>query len=136
VDIHFHLPVLHSGPNHKTGTPTKPVNELHHPVFPEFSPLSRARDALQKLRRLLRRDGWPFERLRLAFQDDDRRLAEVQLQRIRSIRMKKMQEIIHRIHTFRSDITTRRDRRRKGPVAGIVGFNLSPVSGQPEAVLV
>ena len=95
VNLHCDLLILHPGPNHKTGATTKPVNELHHPMLSEFSPLPRVRDALQKLRGVLRRDGRPYELLRLTLQNDDRRLADVQPQRIRSIRMKQMQEIIH-----------------------------------------
>jgi hypothetical protein len=85
VNLHPDVLVLNLGANYKTGATTKPVNELHRPMLPEFSPLPRVRDALQKLGGILGRNCWPFEWLRLAFQDDDRRLADAQPQLIRSI---------------------------------------------------
>ncbi len=95
VDVHSNLLAFHPGPNHKTGATTKPVNELHLPMLSERSPQSRVRDALQKLRSVLLGYCRPFELLRFAFQDDDGRLANVQPQLIRSIRMKKMKEIVY-----------------------------------------
>ena len=95
VNLHRNVLVLHLGANHKTGATAKPVNELDRPKLAEFSPLPRVRDVLQKLGSILGRNCRPFERLRLAFQDNDRSLADVQPQRIRSIRMKKMKEIIY-----------------------------------------
>ncbi len=95
MNLYRNILVLHLGANHKTGAPAKPVNELDRPMLAEFSPLPCVRDALQKLGGILGRNWRPFERLRLAFQDDDRRLADVQPQPIRSIRMKKMKEIVH-----------------------------------------
>ncbi|MCC6820651.1 MAG: hypothetical protein V9H26_12310 [Verrucomicrobiota bacterium] len=85
MNLYSNVLVLHLGANYKTGAVAKPVNELHHPMLSEFSPLPRGSDALQKLRGLLRGDGWPYERLRLALQDDDCRLPDVQPQTIRSI---------------------------------------------------
>jgi hypothetical protein len=58
--------------------------------------LPRVRDALPKLLRVLGRNRWRFEWLRFAFENDDRRLADVQSQLVGSIGMKEMKEIVHR----------------------------------------
>jgi hypothetical protein len=85
VNLDSNILVLHSGPNYKTGAIAKPVNELYRPMLSKFSPLPRVSDALQKLGSILGRNCRPFERLRLAVQDHDRRLTAVQFQSIRSI---------------------------------------------------
>ena len=101
VYIHSNILVFHPGANHKIGALSKPVNELYHTMLSERSPLPCVRDALQKMLCILSRNRRPFKWLLLAIQDDDRRLADVQPQLIRSIRMSKMKEIVHRIHVLR-----------------------------------
>ncbi len=85
VNLYRNILALHLDPNHKTGATAKSVNELHHPMLSEFSPLPRVRDALQELDDILGRNCRPFEWLWLAVQDYDRRLTDVQPQPIRSI---------------------------------------------------
>ena len=67
---------------------------------PQLSPVSRVRDALQKVLSILGRNGRPFEYLWLAIQHDDRGLTNVQPQPIRAIRMDEMKQIVHRIHAL------------------------------------
>ena len=94
MNLHPDVLALSADPNHKIGATAKAEDELHHPMLAEVSPLPRVRDALQKLRGILRRKCGSIEGLRFAIQDNDRRLADVQPQRIRSIRMKQMKESI------------------------------------------
>ena len=93
--VHSNILVLHLGMNHKIGATSKSVNELYHTMLSQFSPVPRVRDALQKVLCVLGRYRWPFQWLLLAIEDDDRRLADVQPQLVRSIRMKKMKKIVH-----------------------------------------
>jgi len=82
--------------DHKIGATPKSVNELHRAIGAELSALSCVCDAVPKLLRVLGRNRWSFKWLRLAFQDDDRRLADMESQFIGSIGMKQMKEIVHR----------------------------------------
>lgn len=102
--VQFNILILHAGANYKTGATPKPVNELNRTRFSEFSALPRVRDALKELLRALGRDCWSLKRLLLAVENDDRRLADVQPQLIRSIGKKQMQEIAHRIHAISAGI--------------------------------
>ena len=88
--VDAHIIFTNLGVNHKTGTPTKPVNELHVAVLPEFSPLSCVSDALQKLPCILDRYCWSLNRLLPSVDHNDRRLPHLQLQPVRSIGVNNM----------------------------------------------
>ena len=115
VYIHSDIPRLHPGANHEIGATAKPVNEFYHTMLPEFSPLPCVGDALQQLRRILGADHWPFKWLLLAFQDKDRRLANMQPQLVRSIGMKEVKKIIHRIHALKVDYGHSASTEGQGP---------------------
>jgi hypothetical protein len=93
--VHSNILILNLGANNKIGAISKSVNELYHTTLSQFSPVPRVRNALEKMLCVLSRNRWPFEWLLLAIEDDDRRLADMQPQLIRSIRMKKMKKIVH-----------------------------------------
>jgi len=111
VYIHTNILVLHPGTNHKTRATSKGVYELHYAMLSKVSSLPRVRDALQKMLRVLSRNRRPFKWVLFAFQDDDRWLADVQTQRIRSIGMNKMKKIVDRIHAICYDNINHKDRK-------------------------
>jgi hypothetical protein len=119
VYVHTNILILHLGANHKAGAAAKPENERDRSVLSQVSSLPRIGDALQKLLCILGCNRWSFNRLLLAVYDDDRRLADMQLQLIRAIGMNKVQEIIHRIHIL--ELATNNRGERAEPAAGDFG---------------
>lgn len=100
MNLHVDVLALHFGVDHKAGAVAESVQELHATMIAKFSPLSRVRDALEELLCFFGCDGGAEEVLRLTIQDHHWRFADTQLQPIRPIGMEKMQQGIHRIHTF------------------------------------
>jgi len=92
IDQHIFVP--NRGPNHKTGAPAKPVNELYVSVLSEVSSLSRVSDVLQKSRRILDCDWRPFDLLVLAVEYDDRRLPDLQSQPVGSVGVNNVKQVV------------------------------------------
>jgi len=83
--IDGYILVPNFGMDDEAGAIAKPVNELNVTVLSEFAPLSGVSDALQKPRRILGGDRRPFDRVVLAINHDNRRLADLQPQAVRAI---------------------------------------------------
>ena len=100
VYIHTNILVLHLSANHKAGSSAKPVDELDPTMLSEVSSLPSVSNAVQKLLCVLGRNRWAFNRLLLTVNDDDRRLADVQPQPVRSIGMNKVKKVVHGVHAL------------------------------------
>jgi hypothetical protein len=83
------------GVNDKTGAIPKSVDEIHPATFPQIAALPGGGDAEQESLRFLKRDGLLVQALFFTIEDNDWRLADVQLQRLGPIGVNEVQEVVH-----------------------------------------
>lgn len=100
VDVDSHTLLFHFRANDKTSTLAKPVNELNHLTIAEHPSQSGVCKTKPKPLGVLSRNRRTIDRLRLPVQNNHGRLANMQSQLVRTIGMKQMQEVVHRIHAL------------------------------------
>ena len=78
VDVHYDGFIHQDSPDNERRLSAEGVYELHHFTLAQFASLAGGGDAVQELFGILVGEGRPFDSMRFAVSDDDRRFAHPQ----------------------------------------------------------